>query len=64
MLVVAAVEEDGLLGRAVVPVGRGVVEGRVTRPGKLAGLGVDRVGNEGGLLVVEKSGSEASAGRE
>lgn len=33
VLVVAAVEEDGLLGRPVAPVGRWVIERRVSRPG-------------------------------
>ena len=33
VLVVAAIEEDRLLGWAVAPVRRRVVQGRVTRPG-------------------------------
>lgn len=60
MLVVAAIEEYGLLGRAVAPVGGRIVQRRVTRPGMLeAGRDVHRVGNELGLLSVKKSESEA-----
>lgn len=62
MLVVAAVEEDGLLGWAVAPVRRGVVQGRVTRPGFTGqGPNVRRTGYGLGVLFVQESDGEARA---
>lgn len=70
MLVVAAVEEDGLLGRPVAPVRRRVVQGGVARPGGLgAGQDVERVGSAsgqgrgGGGGGVEERNGEAGGAR-
>lgn len=55
MLVVAAVEQDRLFGRAVAPVGRRVIERRVAGAGGLeTGGEAERVGAALERVVVKK----------
>lgn len=64
MLVVAAIEEDGLLGRPVAPIGRWVVQGGITRPGSFEpGRDFNLVGDELGMLIKDRE-SESRARRE
>lgn len=64
MLVVAAIEEDGLLGRPVAPAGRWVVQGRITRTGSFEpGRDFNMVGDELGMLIKDRE-SESRARRE
>ena len=61
MLVIAAIEEDRLLGWAVTPVRRRVVEGRVARPGSF-GSGLVRFGpGRGELELGIEEGCESKA---